>query len=131
MKPQYVFDVCHQRYRGLRSFLSGRIRAVDLERPSGGYQWRPERARALEFVADFENAGRRALWRPQWKGRLRLFDVYFCRDVEYRQAIQAVGVPEGTFDWWTQEVKKTVGGELSRLGLFPPSRYFKPTNSSS
>lgn len=131
MKPQYVFDICHQRYRGMRDFLGGRIGAVDLESPSSGYHWRPERPRALEYVADFERAGQRALWRPEWKGRMRLFELYFCKAVEYRRAMVLIGVPEGTFDWWTQEVKKTVGRELGRAGLFPPTAYFRPTNSSS
>jgi len=45
--------------------------------------------------------------------------------VEYRQAISLVGVAEGTFDYWMAEVKRAVGREMSRTGLFPPSRYFR------
>ncbi len=125
MKAEYVFEICHARYRGMRAYLAGKIAAVDLDRPSGGYRWRPQRARAAEYVADFELAGERALRRPEWKGRLRLSKIYFCRCLEYRRAMVLVGVPEGTFDWWLQEVKKTVGRELSRAGLYPPSRYFR------
>lgn len=125
MKAEYVFEICHGRYRGMRAYLVGKMAAVDMDTPSGGYRWRPERARAAEYVADFELAGERVLRRPEWKGRLRLFKIYFCRCLEYRRAMVLVGVPEGTFDWWLQEVKKTVGRELSRTGLYPPSRYFR------
>lgn len=127
MKAAEIFEVCHARYRGLRDWLAdstGSVRALDLETPSSGYQWRPERARASEYVADYERIGRRALRRPEWKGRLKLFDIYFVNDVEYRRAITLVGVASGTFDYWLSEVKRTLGREFSRTGLFPPSRYF-------
>ena len=75
MKSTEIFDVCHARYRGLREWLkdaTGAVRSLDMEKPSAGYQWRPDRARACEYVADFERIGRRALRRPEWKGRLKL-----------------------------------------------------------
>jgi hypothetical protein len=77
-------------------------------------------------VADFERIGRNALRRPEWRGRLKLFEVYLLGDTEYRSAIRLVGVAEGTFDYWHQEVKRALGAEFSRTGLFPPSRYFHP-----
>lgn len=127
MRPQDVFDICLERYRGLRGRMGGQIGAIQLDVPaaSHGYQWRPDRARAADYVADFEQAGRRALDRPSWKGRQRLFAIYFLRGVEYRRAIAQVGVSPGTFDWWVSEIKKIVGRELSRAGLFPPSLYFR------
>jgi hypothetical protein len=36
-----------------------------------------------------------------------------------------VGVAEGTFDYWLGEVKRAVGREFARTGLFPPWRYFR------
>jgi hypothetical protein len=125
MKPREIFDVCHARYKGLRAFLGGHMAAIDLESPSDGYHWRPERARAEEFVADFERIAARALRRPEWRGRLKLFRVYFLRDVEYRRAITLVGVAPGTFDYWLDEVKKACGREFARAGLFPPGNYFR------
>ncbi|HEV3254741.1 MAG TPA: hypothetical protein VG033_10050 [Candidatus Acidoferrales bacterium] len=125
MRPPEVFEVCLERYRALRALIDGKIRATDMASPSGGYHWRPERARAAEYLADFEMAGWRALRRPMWAGRRRLFLIYFVRGVEYRRAIALVGVPSGTFDYWTQQVKQSVGRELERAGLFPPSRYFR------
>jgi hypothetical protein len=127
MKAAEIFEVCHARYSGLRDWLAdstGSVRALDLDTPSSGYQWRPERARASEYVADYERIGRRALRRPEWKGRLKLFEIYFLNGVEYRRAISLVGVAAGTFDYWLGEVKRTLGREFSRTGLFPPSKYF-------
>ncbi len=129
MKAGQVFDVCHGRYRGLREWLKdtkGTVSALDLENPSTGYQWRPEPGRACEYVLDFERIGRRALRRSDWKGRLKLFNVYFVRGAEYRRAVRMVGVDESTFDYWYKEVKRSLGTEFSRTGLFPPSRYFQP-----
>jgi hypothetical protein len=127
MKAIHVFDECHGRYRGLREWLTdstGSVRALDFEKPSAGYLWRPDRARACEYVADFERIGRHALRRPEWKGRLKLFNIYFLRGADYRRAVRLVGVAEGTFDFWYREVKRAIGGEFSRTGLYPPSRYF-------
>ena len=127
MKASEMFEVCHSRYRGLREFLkdtTGQVRSLGLLAPCVGYRWRPDRARACEYVADFERIGRQALRRPEWKSRLKLFEAYFLKGVEYRRAVSLVGVAEGTFDYWFQEVKRTLGAEYSRTGLFPPSRYF-------
>jgi len=127
MKAAEMFDVCHARYRSLREWLAdstGSVRSLDLENPSPGYQWRPTRARACEYVADFERIGRTALRRPEWKGRLRLFNVYFVRGTDYRRAVRLAGVAEGTFDYWYREVKRALGAEFARTGLFPPSAYF-------
>lgn len=125
MKPREMFEVCHARYRGLKLFLGGHVAAVDLDSPSGGYRWRPDRARAEEYVADFEMIAKRALRRPEWRGRLKLFKIYFLRGIEYRRAITLCGVAPGTFDYWMDEVKKTCGREFDRTGLFPPGNYFR------
>ena len=127
MKAAEIFDVCHGRYRSLHDWLadsSGSVRSLGLDTPSSGYQWRPDRARACEYVADFERIGRHALRRPEWKGRLKLFEIYFLGSFEYRTAIRLVGVAEGTFDYSYREVKRALGAEFSRTGLYPPSRYF-------
>jgi hypothetical protein len=133
MKAAEMFNECHARYRGLHEWLDdslGQMRALDLDSPSAGYQWRPERSRACEYVADFERIGRHALKRPEWKGRLKLFEMYFLGGTDYRRAISLVGVAEGTFDYWLQEVKKAAGREFSRTGLYPPSHYFQSTHAN-
>ncbi len=121
-----MFDVCHARYCQLRDWLSGRIPAsAGRDTPSGGYRWKPDRVGAEEYAADFELAARRALARPTWKKRMRLFEIYFLDGTEYKHAIALVGVPVSTFDWWCWEIKKAVGREFARRGVFPPGRYFK------
>ncbi|HKW87570.1 MAG TPA: hypothetical protein VJN21_02320 [Candidatus Acidoferrales bacterium] len=125
MKPQEIFDVCHGRYRSLREFLKGRLAAVNLDTPSDCYHWRPDRARAEEFCADYERIADRALSRPGWKGRRKLFHVYYLRNCEYDRAVTLTGVSPGTFDYWLNEVKKTLGREFDRAGLFPPGAYFR------
>lgn len=125
MKPKEIFEICFTRYRSMRRFVNGHVAALDWERPSEPYHWRPERARAEEFVADFERIGERALRRPEWRGRLKLFRIYFLRGFEYRRAITVCGVSPSTFDYWMAEVKKTCGGAFARAGLFPPGDYFR------
>ena len=134
MKAAEVFDTCYTRYRGLRGWLkdsSSSVRALNLDTPSSGYQWRPTRARACEYVADFERIGHHALRRPEWKGRLKLFRTYFVHGVDYQRAVRLVGVSEGTFDYWFGEVKRAVGKEFSRTGLFPPASYFQSRASAT
>ncbi len=125
MKPKEIFEVCHARYKTMRGFLSGHVAALDWERPSEPYHWRPERARAEEYVADFERIAERALRRPEWRGRLKLFRIYFLRGFEYRRAITLCGVSPSTFDYWMSEVKKICGRAFARAGLFPPGDYFR------
>jgi hypothetical protein len=127
MKATEIFDVCHGRYRNLREWLAdstGSVRSITLQMPPGGHQWRPGRARACEYLADFERIGRHALRRPEWKGRLKLFEIYFLERSEYQAAIRRLGVAEGTFDYWYREVKRALGAEFLRTGLFPPGQYF-------
>jgi hypothetical protein len=127
MKATEIFDTCYGRYRSWHDWLedtSGKVRAIDLESPSSGYSWRPAWGRACEYLADFERIGRQSLRRPQWKGRLKLFEISFLHSMEYRNAIRLMGVAEGTFDYWIQEVKRSAGREFSRCGLFPRASYF-------
>lgn len=62
------------------------------------YRRRSERARAEEYKADFAMAGRRALARPTWAHRQRLFEIYFLERAEYKIAPELLGVPRSTFD---------------------------------
>jgi hypothetical protein len=55
----------------------------------------------------------------------KLFEIYFLHSVEYKRAISLVGVAEGTFDFRLGEVKRALGREFARTGLFPPWRYFR------
>jgi hypothetical protein len=83
MKASEIFDVCQGRYRSLQEWLAestGQVRALDMESPSSGYKWRPVRARASEYMADYERIGRGALRRPQWNGKAEAFrDLLFAQ----------------------------------------------------
>ncbi len=134
MKATEVFDKCYGCYRSLREWLkdsAGTVPSIDLENPSAGYQWRPEPGRACEFIADFERIGRRALAHAEWKGRLKLFNVYFVRGADYRRAVRLVGVNESTFDYWYKEIKRSLGTEFSRTSLFSPRNISKPAPRKS
>jgi hypothetical protein len=124
VRTQNVFDVCLAQFRRLRAATGRGIAAVNLEKPSNGYVWRPEPSRAVEYVADFEKAVARALRAPDWKGRRKVFRIYFSRGIGYQRAAMLVGVSNGTFDYWIKDVKKAVGRECVRVGLYPPARYF-------
>jgi hypothetical protein len=128
MKAREIFDTCYRRYHSLHDWLedtTGKLRAIDLESPSSGYSWRPARGRACQYIADCEGIGRDALRRPEWKGRLKLFEIYYLHTMEYKNAIRLVGVADGTLDYWAQEVKRAAGREFSLCGLFSPSQYFR------
>lgn len=133
MRAQYIFEICHERYRGFRLWMDGHTDGLrmDLNSHSAGYHWRPDRARAADYVADFERIGRRTLARPVWKGRLKVFDLYFVRCLDYPRALALSGVGERTFDWWISEIKKSVGRELTRAGLYPPAKYFRSNDSAA
>jgi hypothetical protein len=129
VKTREMFDVCLASYRSLGKGIGRKMSAVDMTRPSNGYAWRPEHVRAAEYVADFEAAGARALRRCEWKGRRKLFVIYFLSELDYKRAIKLVGVSENTFEYWASQVKNAVGRECARVGLFPPQEYFRMRRS--
>lgn len=126
LNPAQVFDICHSRYVECRAMLEGKTSTINpmasikrANRP-GRRPW------LVEYVADFILAGLWALSRrPTWGGRLAVFRVYYLEQVPYKQAIRRVRVKEGTFDRWMWEVRRVVGVELRRRGIFPPQRYFR------
>ncbi len=71
---------------------------------------------AAEYVADWELIARRALAR--WPHRLRLFELYFVGNMPYREAVSAMKVPQGTFNYWAWEIKKVVGRALAESSLW-------------
>ena len=82
--------------------------------------------KAWDYVCDFQRAGERLL---KGNGRkLWIFQHYLCADVEYKRCLrlfkQFFNVRQDVFDQWTIEVKKSVGRELERVGLYPVDRYF-------
>lgn len=76
------------------------------------------------YVADFERAAQRALRHPGWEKRELVFDLAFVHAVEYRKLPEMLGTAPGTLDWWYAEVKKAVGSELMRCGIYPLAAYW-------
>ena len=70
----------------------------------GGISVAADWARASDYVAEFERIGRQALRWPEWRGRLRLFNVCFLGGADSRRTIRLAGVAEGTFDDWYRDV---------------------------
>lgn len=153
MKASTAFDVCHEVYAAAREIVSTRMPTLQLDRASK-FLWRPDlRPRLVEYLADFALAGARALgddpardsraapdklsrelaarWRPRRgsrevrASRLVLFRLYYLGGAEYQAARRLLGLSETSWSFWTEEIRKRVGRELLRAGMFPPSRYFR------
>lgn len=92
MKAAEMFNQCNALHRGLYGWLDdslGQVRAPDPASPSRGYQWRPERLPACEYVAAFERAvAATRLKRPGWKRRLESFQIYFLGGTDYRRKLR-------------------------------------------
>jgi hypothetical protein len=149
MKARDAFNICHEIYAAARELVDSRLPTTRLE-SAGKFLWRPDlRPRMVEYVADFALAGERALaadCRPRRPiqrrassagiaqanrlraSRLVLFRLYFLGGAEYQAARHLLGLSELTWSDWTEEIRGRVGRELMRSGMFPPSRYFRPTS---
>jgi hypothetical protein len=150
MLATFAFDVCHDVYRVAREVIDSKIPTMNLE-SSAKYMWHPDRMpRLAEYVCDFARAGERALEGnrspdgsdssrggvsrealrinpPQEAiraSRMVMFRLYYLGGAEYQAARRLLGVSELTWADWAEEVRKRVGRELTRAGVFPPSKYF-------
>lgn len=125
-----VFDRCWARYRKLcdrHAANAGRISIVRADRVLDGrtpntrpvwQDWNRGMFEEIAFIVDFERIGREALEAcPAWEKRLKLFEIYFLQETEYREAQKQLGVAPGTLDYWYQEVKKTCGMRFIERGL--------------
>jgi hypothetical protein len=57
--------------------------------------------------------------------RMAMFRVYYLGGAEYQAARRHLGISELTWADWAEEIRRRVGGELTRAGIFPPSKYFR------
>lgn len=57
--------------------------------------------------------------------RMAMFRVYYLGGAEYQAARRHLGISEVTWADWAEEIRRSVGRELTRMGLFPPSKYFQ------
>lgn len=121
MKPATAFDICQEVYESAREIVNSRMATMQMAKASK-FLWRPDmKPRLVEYVADFARAGERALT----PSRLILFRLYYLGGCEYQRARQRMGLSETGWVNWTEEIRRDVGRELLRVGVFPPSRYFK------
>jgi len=150
MLATFAFDVCHDVYRAAREAIDSKIPTLNAE-ASGKYQWRPDRMPRLgEYVCDFARAGERALGftsfdekgkgkqaeacstlRPFKASRMAMFRVYYLGGAEYHAARRHLGISELTWADWAEEIRRLVGRELTRAGVFPPSKYFRETTAKA
>jgi hypothetical protein len=56
--------------------------------------------------------------------RMVMFRMYYLGGAEYQAARRHLGISELTWADWAEEIRTRVGKELSRTGVFPPSKYF-------
>jgi hypothetical protein len=56
--------------------------------------------------------------------RMTMFRVYYLGGAEYQAARRHLGISELTWADWAEEIRRLAGRELTRAGLFPPSKYF-------
>ena len=151
MLATFAFDVCHDVYRAAREAIDSKIPTLNAE-ASGKYFWKPDRLpRLAEYVCDFARAGERALGdgdgglhavalrrekRPSCvsvprASRMALFRIYYLAGADYQAARRHLGISELTWADWAEEVRGLVGRELQRVGMFPPSRYFRESSEKA
>jgi len=63
--------------------------------------------------------------------RMAMFRVYYLGGAEYHSARRHLGISELTWADWAEEIRTCVGRELTRTGVFPPSKYFREPSAKA
>lgn len=63
--------------------------------------------------------------------RMAMFRVYYLGGADYQAARRHLGISELTWQDWAEEIRRDVGRELTRAGVFPPSKYFRETTAKA
>jgi hypothetical protein len=63
--------------------------------------------------------------------RMAMFYVYYLGGADYQSARRHLGISEFTWADWAEEIRRLVGRELTRAGLFPPSKYFREASEKA
>jgi hypothetical protein len=84
----------------------------------------------VDFVADFALAGEAALDRRQ-ASRMILFRMFYLGGADYERARRELGITPDTWADWAIQIRRRVGRELVRRGVYPPGRYFLGTASDA
>jgi hypothetical protein len=69
--------------------------------------------------------------RPFRASRMAMFRVYYLGGADYHAARRHLGISELTWADWAEEIRRDVGRELTRAGVFPPSKYFRETTAKA
>ena len=69
--------------------------------------------------------------RPFRASRMAMFRVYYLGGAEYHAARRHLGISELTWADWADEIRRDVGRELTRAGIFPPSKYFREATAKA
>jgi hypothetical protein len=69
--------------------------------------------------------------RPFRASRMAMFRVYYLGGADYQAARRHLGISELTWADWAEEIRKLVGRELTRAGVFPPSKYFREATAKA
>ena len=56
--------------------------------------------------------------------------MYYLGGAEYHGARRFLGISERTWSDWAEEIRRRVGDELIRAGMYPPGGYFKQSSSA-
>lgn len=56
---------------------------------------------------------------------MAMFRVYYLGGADYQAARRHLGISELTWADWAEEIRTSVGRELAKSGVFPPSKYFR------
>lgn len=131
MRARDIFDLCLLRVRECQA-MEARVTAI---RPDACAKDGPPQVgnAPAEYVADFQICGRRAIDGRKWDvsrtKKYTLFQLYFVADGKAKQVQQELQISERTLYRWASEVKRVVGPELARAGLWPPRVYRQKTNA--
>jgi hypothetical protein len=118
---EYVCDFARagERVLGSPSFVGkSKVRQAD-----GSHSF-TTRACATEYRASPSHNPLRA-------SRMAMFRVYYLGGADYQAARRHLGISELTWADWAEEIRRDVGRELTRAGVFPPSRYFRETTAKA
>jgi hypothetical protein len=126
VKPELVFDVCWEVYRGAREVLEAKrgMSAMDWKEATK-FLWRPDfRPRLSEWVADFALAGQAALEGPDCASRMVLFRLYYLGLAPYENTRHYLGLSEQSWVNWSEEVRRRVGKETAAPRHVPATKIF-------
>jgi hypothetical protein len=119
-----AFVECWAAYRSSVSSL-GYIRTVTpFDRETRPLYSRRGQVRAIDFIIDFECIGCKSVTRPDWGGRRQLFESYVLRCEPYSAVKMTLGITRGTMNRWLGQIRRIVGKEIVKRGLWPVDLYY-------